>query len=73
MSGEYHQDEDARGVLPIPGMGPVPGDRYMNRHVLVYAVVVAVEQRRHCWVRVRSQGHEYEIRLDEFERFWELP
>jgi len=55
----------------LPGMGPAPGDRYINKHVTVYAVVVAVTQRRYCWVTVRSQGHEYEFRLDEFEHFWE--
>lgn len=62
---------DDNGVCALPGLGPVPGDRYKNRAVNVFATVVAVEQRRHCWVLVRFSGREEEMRLDQFERYWQ--
>ena len=55
----------------LPGLGPVPGDRYKNRAVNLYATVVAVQQRRVCWVLLRVRDGEKQIPLTELERYWE--
>ena len=61
---------DDNGVMPLPGLGPAPGDRYVNRHRLIYATVVAVLERRRCWVLIRVRDGEKEIPLDELNRYW---
>lgn len=62
---------DDNGVLALPGMGPAPGTVYKNRAVNTYATVVAVLQRRQCWVLIRKNDREDEIPLADLDRYWE--
>lgn len=54
----------------MPGLEPVPGDRYKNRHRDLYGVVVAVQKRRRTWVLFRWNNREEEMSLQEFQEFW---
>ena len=55
-----------REQLPLPGLGPMEGERYRNRATGTLATVVRVDQRRYGWVTVRIRGGEQTLRLDSF-------
>jgi hypothetical protein len=58
-------------TMTLPGMGPEIGSRHKSRKANVYCTVMSVQQRRYCWITVRVHGESREIRLDEFQMYWQ--
>lgn len=65
------QQIDDNGVQALPGMAPIPGDRYKNRATPLIGTVVAIEQRRQCWVLFRVGDDHRELPLREFLYYWQ--
>ena len=61
---------DYGGQAALPGLGPTPGDRWRNKGIDLICIIVAVEQRRRCWVIIRVRNGETEITLDDLYEFW---
>ena len=55
----------------IPGLAPLEGQMYRNRHTGGICTVLSIVQRRKCWVIFRYQNREYDCDLPAFEKAWE--
>jgi len=58
-------------VQQLPGLGPVPGQVWRNRHSGDWYTIVSLQQRRTCWVTLRGVYGEREISLQDLETYYQ--
>jgi hypothetical protein len=64
ISGDYGDQ------LFLPGLGPISGDRYVNKGTGVIVTVLRLHKGRRTWVTLRYNGRERVITIEEFEAFY---
>lgn len=78
QAGAAFTDEDPDAVQTpygqqqvIPGVGPLIGTTYRNRHTGMIATLVALRDGRFQWAKLRYAGHYTEVPVGWLDEHWQ--